>query len=125
MAEDTRKHFADLNKQSKKLARRTAELQRQSAQLYEDALKLQQSIPALKAEIQTGRTFAGIALDSVDPKKTARNLTNARKAYDTARAWAKKVPLSPADSKDIAEQLEVLKADLASLEKHSKNQSRR
>ncbi len=70
---------------------------------------------AIKTEIQTGHTFAYIALESKDPVKTARNTAYAQKAYDTARMWAERTPVSPADAREIAEHLERLKAELAML----------
>jgi hypothetical protein len=72
-------------------------------------------VTAIKTEVQTGQTFARIALGSDDPDKTARNTGYAQKAYDTARAWAERTPLSPDDAKEIGEQLECLKAELAQL----------
>ncbi len=81
---------------------------------------LPQEVLAIKTEIQTGRTFARIALGSDDPDKTARNTANARKAYDVAREWAGKALLNPAEQREIADQLELLKAELAKLEQHSK-----
>jgi hypothetical protein len=79
-----------------------------------------QIVHAIKAEIETGRTFASLALSSGDQQKTARNTANARKAYDTARVRAETALLNPTDSKEIADQLELLKADVAKLEKPSK-----
>jgi hypothetical protein len=70
---------------------------------------------AIKTEIQTGHTFARIALDSDDPDKTARNTAYAQKAYETARGWAERMLLSPADAKEIGEQLERLKTELTQL----------
>ncbi len=81
---------------------------------------LPQEVLAIKTEIKTGRTFARVAFDATEPKKIARNIANARKAYDTARVWAERSLLSPADSQEVADQLAVLEADLAKLEKHSK-----
>ncbi len=78
---------------------------------------------AIKTEIETGHTFARIALNSTDPQKTARNASYARKAYDTARMWADKVVLDTADSKEIGEELEKLKAELAQLTKHRPSRS--
>ncbi len=73
----------------------------------------------IRTEVETGRTFARIALDARDGEKIARNTANARKAYDTARAWAQTALLSAEDSKQIAEQLELLENDLAKLPKLS------
>ncbi len=70
---------------------------------------------AIKTEIQTGHTFARVALDSADPDKTARNTAYAQKAYDTARGWAERTLLNPADAKEIREKLDSLKAELARL----------
>jgi hypothetical protein len=79
-----------------------------------------QAVSAIKTEIQTGRTFARVALDATDPKKLARNAANARKAYDTALAWAEKTFLSAADAKEIGDQLQQLKTELAALNVCSK-----
>ncbi len=88
--------------------------------MAQELYSLPQAVVAIKTEILTGRTFARIALASDDPKKTARNLDNARKAYSTAQKWADIARLGPADLREIAGQLELLKADLVKLEKHSK-----
>ncbi len=74
----------------------------------------------IRTEIETGRTFARVALDARDEEKIARNTANARKAYDTARAWVQTSKLSGEDLKQIAEQFEALKNDLAKLLKRSK-----
>jgi len=76
-----------------------------------------EAVEAIKVEIQTGHTFARIALDSNDPKKTVRNRAHARKAYETARRWAEQALLPQAESKEIAERLESLKAELRKLRK--------
>lgn len=73
-------------------------------------------ITALKTELETGLTFSRVAAASDDRSKKARNTANARKAYDTARRWAAKVVLTPADSKEIEAAFERLKANLAKLE---------
>ncbi len=80
-----------------------------------------QVLSAIKTEIETGRTFAGVALGASDANKIARNTANARKAYDTARKWAKSFQLSPADSQEVAERLELLRAELAKLERPKPN----
>jgi hypothetical protein len=74
-------------------------------------------VNAIKTEIQTGCTFAGIALRSHDPGKIARNTANAQKAYDTARGWIEKGLLDSEDAKEIGEQLGKLKSMLAKLRK--------
>ena len=79
-----------------------------------------EAIEAIRVEIQTGHTFARVALDSKDRKKTIRNRAHARKAYDTARRWAEQALLPQAVSKEIAEQLELLEAELRKLEKSKK-----
>ena len=78
----------------------------------------------IETEIKTGRTFARLALDSNDSEKTARNTANAQKAYDAAQRWAERIDLA-AVPKEIAEQLELLKDDLAKLEKRSKSSDTR
>ncbi len=80
-----------------------------------------QVVSTIKTEIETGRTFARIALKASDANKIARNTANARKAYDTARRWAESPVLSPADSQEVAEQLELLKAERARLERPKPN----
>ncbi len=74
-------------------------------------------VTALKTEVHTGRTFARVALGSDDPDKIARNTANAQKAYDTARVWIGGASLDAEDAKEIGEQLEQLKAELARLRK--------
>lgn len=75
------------------------------------------AVEAIKVEIQTGHTFARVALGAKDRKKTVRNKAYARKAYEMARRWAEQSPLPQAESKEIAEQLELLKAELIKLDK--------
>ncbi len=74
-------------------------------------------VTAIKTEVHTGRTFARVALGSDDPDKIARNTANAQKAYDTARVWIGGASLDAEDAKEIGEQLEQLKAELARLRK--------
>ncbi len=74
-----------------------------------------QAAETIEGEIRTGRTFARIALDSPDPQKVRRNAANAWKAYRVAKAWVEKTKLNTADRREIADQLEALKADLAKL----------
>lgn len=80
---------------------------------------------AIQTEIKTGLTFAKVALSSRSASKTARNTANAHRAYDTARRWAQEMALTPAESKEIADQLEALKAELAKLETRSKSSTRK
>ncbi len=75
-----------------------------------------QVIRAIRAEIQTARTFLLVALSSRQASKKTRTAANAWKAYNTARAWAEKEELSPTELKEIAGELENLKADLTRLE---------
>lgn len=72
-------------------------------------------VTSIKTEIHTGHTFARIALGSGDPDKIARNAAYAQKAYDTARAWTERTLLDAEDAREIGEQLERLKAELAKL----------
>ena len=75
---------------------------------------------AIMTEIHAGHTFARVAMTSRFSDKRARNTANAQKAYDTARRWTRETALSSEESKEIAEQLELLETDLAKLKKHSK-----
>jgi hypothetical protein len=79
-----------------------------------------EAVEAIRVEIQTGYTFARVALNSKDRKKTVRNAANARKAYETARRWAEQALVPQAVSKEIADQLELLEAELRKLEKSKK-----
>ncbi len=99
---------------NRKLRNRATELREQAAEIIENSRSVQ--VSTIKAEIQTGRTFARGALDSADPKKVARKAANARKAYETARAWAEKTAfVSPADFKEISDELRQLKAELTKI----------
>ncbi len=74
-----------------------------------------QAVTFIETEIRTARTFARIALDSADPTKTSRNAANTWKAYKTAKAWLEKTGLNAAERRNIADELEQLKAELAKL----------
>ena len=74
---------------------------------------------AILTEIKTGLTFAKVALSSRFGSKRARNTSNARKAYDTARRWAEETVLTPEEAIEIDDQLQLLKADLAKLKRRS------
>ena len=59
------------------------------------ALTQRNEIDFILNEIETGKTFAKIALDASEPEKRQRNLTNARKAYQTAIERIQKAGFSP------------------------------
>ena len=75
------------------------------------------NVNALKTELETGLMFSRFALEAKnDANKRARNTANARKAYDTAQAWAAKVALAPTDAHEIDTKFERLASALAKLE---------
>lgn len=78
------------------------------------------AVVTIKTEIETGHTFSRVGLESNDRNTMARNLASARKAYDIARAWAEKTQAPPVATKEIADQLELLRADLTKLEQRLK-----
>lgn len=69
----------------------------------------------LKTELQTGLTFAKVALESKDPNKILRNTLNARKAYDTLLHFLKEAELNNADQVKVQQLLRKLKSDLLEL----------
>ena len=66
-------------------------------------------------EIETGFTFATVAADSHDRETSARNLRNARKAYDTARHFLAKHDVHPAAKHEAETKLAKLKHTLMQL----------
>ncbi len=66
----------------------------------------------LRAELQTGLTLANIALEATRRQTTARNRTNARKAYDAILRFFPKVKLSADETEEIKSLLEQLKSKL-------------
>ena len=73
-------------------------------------------IEFLKTDLETGLTFASIAVNAGnDLGKKRRNQANARKAYDTVLAWSRRLVLTKADAHQIEEKLGKLQAILRSL----------
>lgn len=69
----------------------------------------------LRAEAQTGLTFAKIALSSRHQDKIARNRANARKAYDTLLHFLPQGHTSPEEWEDIKAKIGELKSHLQQL----------
>jgi hypothetical protein len=70
----------------------------------------------LKTDVQTALTFSSIALNTGrSPETRRRNLTNARKGYDTITAFLPKVTLSPEDREFLRVRLVRLKSELEEL----------
>jgi len=78
-------------------------------------LQWPEGVALVKTELSIGLTFSGIALDSNDPQKTARNTANARKAYDTALLLVHKLALAAAEKSETDVSFARLKAELAKL----------
>ena len=75
----------------------------------------QRVVEFLIVELETGLTFSRIASDSRYSDKRDRNRANARKAYDTALGWTKRLSLNAEDSLEVGEKLKKLKAALEKL----------
>ncbi|HYL95676.1 MAG TPA: hypothetical protein VET69_07725 [Terriglobales bacterium] len=71
----------------------------------------------LDTELKTGMTFARLALKARDANKVARNLVNARKAYDTIIAYLADLPAETPGLDGIQERLKTLQQMIQSLEK--------
>ncbi len=71
----------------------------------------------LDTEIKTGMTFVRLALKARDPNKVARNLVNARKAYDTIIVYLADLPPQAPGLEDIREKLKTLQQMIQSVEK--------
>jgi hypothetical protein len=69
----------------------------------------------LQSEVDTGLTFARIALGSTREQKTSRNAENARKAYDTVNSYLAGVPDSTPGLEGIREKMTQLSEMLRSL----------
>jgi hypothetical protein len=69
-------------------------------------------IDFLRSEIDTGLTFAKIALDAHRHDTRNRNRLNARKAYDAVLRFMPRVNLSPEESSEMKIRVEHLKAEL-------------
>ncbi len=68
----------------------------------------------LHTELDTGLTFAQIALHSHFAETKRRNQANARKAYDTFLRW-RGTPMSRAEVAEIEEKLSRLESALKAL----------
>ena len=68
----------------------------------------------IKTDLDIAITFAQIAQESTDENKAARNLRNARKAYDAVLHFLSTAALTPRDRK-ITEKLAWLKSALMAL----------
>lgn len=69
----------------------------------------------LRAELDTGLTFATIALHAAYEGKTNRNRTNARKAYDSILHFIAQAQLTPQETDEIKSALVVLRSKLLEL----------
>jgi hypothetical protein len=69
----------------------------------------------VNAELDTGLTFARIALGAKGPNKVERNRMNARKAYDSALHFLPSTSLSTDEAGAIKEKISVLEAALTKL----------
>ena len=72
-------------------------------------------IDFLRAEAQTGLTFAKIALSSRHQDKIARNRANARKAYDTLVRFLPQGNATPEGRKEVKAKIAELKSLLQQL----------
>jgi len=71
----------------------------------------------LDTELKTGLTFARLALTARDPQKISRNLSNARKAYETIIDYLADLPPQAPGLDGIRERLNVLQEMIQSAEK--------
>lgn len=62
----------------------------------------------LDAEVNTGITFARIALQATDRNKVSRNLVSARKAYETITTYLAGLPPNTRGLQDIREKVATL-----------------
>lgn len=69
----------------------------------------------VNAELDTGLTFARIALGAKGSNKIERNRTNARKAYDSAMHFLPSTSLSSEEERMIKEKTSALEAALTKL----------
>ena len=71
------------------------------------------SVEFVKTELETGITFADLALSAKYADKLERNRANARKAHDTAlKFWSK---LTPEDAAELDATLKRLRSKLRDL----------
>ena len=69
----------------------------------------------LKTELETGNTFAKVALSAKHADKLERNRANARKAYDTALKFFGTASVDTASAVELKRLLEDLRAKLGEL----------
>jgi hypothetical protein len=73
------------------------------------------SFDFMHAELSTGLTFARVASTAKYANRAARNLANARKAFDTAVSYMARVPLSTTEFAELEGKLAELKQELQQL----------
>jgi hypothetical protein len=73
------------------------------------------SIHFVNTELDTGLTFARIAVGSTTGSKKERNCVNARRAYDSALHILQQVSLSKDEASAIGEKIAALKSSLEEL----------
>lgn len=69
----------------------------------------------LKCELQTGITFADLALTAKHDDRRERNRANARKAYDTALRFMGTLSPAPESTAELKHLIERLRAQLKRL----------
>lgn len=69
----------------------------------------------LQTELDTGTTFCEVAKSSNDPKKTKRNVANARAAYDTILKFQDGVPFDANQKSEFDQKFSHLKSLLEEL----------
>ena len=70
----------------------------------------------VQSELETGTTFASLALSSQTDEKRHRNVRNARKAYDTAKHFLEdRAPEEIATRPDLRDRLTALRSLLVQL----------
>ena len=77
------------------------------------------SIDFLRTELETGVTFANLALNAQDLPKHERNRANARTAYDKFQEYASGIALSREETRELTELSSELKRLLLTLEESS------
>lgn len=75
----------------------------------------QSGLHFVSAELDTGLTFARIALGAKGRAKIDRNRVNARKAYDSARHFLATTSLNAEESRRINDKFAALKSNLEQL----------
>lgn len=75
----------------------------------------QSGLQFVNAELETGLTFARIALGAKGRPKIDRNRVNARKAYDSALHFLTTTSLNAEESRRINEKFAALKSNLEQL----------